>query len=359
MLRRSFIFRQVGGNKSHQHPLAFNKKEYRDHHRDISSEALKPQRPAPAYKLPQLVNINKSCPVTNSAPKGGSALLKQKQQLDGLKLIGAAFRAHQRVAERKSKNNNSNSDTQTEFLYYDQHCMVIPDEYPKSTFHFLVMPRISKYPKLNSIADITSDDLPLLKHMDSVCAEIVKSIFTVSKQIPSLANRKNFSEEEEILEKILNDENTSGKMSEVSQKDLLRDWLFRPRSPLSHLHPVSQLRFMSGCHVLPSLCPLHFHLTSLDMQSDALKNKKHYNTFTTSFFVSRTRIEEEISKHRYVKFALDNENLQQMEDLENQSPMICAWCQYQCKSVPELKEHLRNCKSNGCYFVQGNVLAAR
>lgn len=380
MFRSSHIFRQLGGRK----PGGFDiKREFHEHYRDIAEHAKGPQRPAPPHKLPQLVNINKACPPpVNSASSSSN-------NFDGYKLIGSAFRAHRSHQLKKQQQQHGQESPQdeesaaltTEYVYHDQHCMVIPDAYPKSTFHFLIMPRLSAYPNLKSIADVTERDIPLLRHMDGVSAEIVKAIFSVSKNIPSLARRGSSADEEDFfLKKVLAraapaergaDESVTDEAEQTtttiknasegcpSDLDFLRDWLFRPRSPVSHLHPVSQLRFMSGCHVLPSLCPLHMHLTSLDMQSDALKNKKHYNTFTTSFFVSRARVEEEISKHCYVKLALDQESLLAAEKLENQSPMFCAWCQYQCKSAPELKKHLVECKSNGCYFVQNTTLASR
>jgi hypothetical protein len=369
MFRRSFINFQLGKRSLPGSPTQqFDpKKQFRDHHRDMesSSSNLNQQRPAPAWKLPQLVNINKSCP---PGLGGKGIILNQKEnyKFDGFAFIGAAFQAHQKARLRKQ--NNSNEDSQQRqnqqeeenlFLFHDQHCMVIGDAYPKSTFHFLILPRISVYPKLNSIADVTEKDISLLRHMDSVGAEIVKSIYTCSNNIPSLARRMNISDEDEILEKILLVGRNNEKTGQEEEKDMLRDWLFRPRSAVSHLHPVSKLRFMSGFHTLPSLCPLHLHLTSLDMQSDCLKNKKHYNTFTTGFFVSRTRVEEEIAKHRYVRFAVDHEEVAIAERLENQNPMICAWCQFQCKSMPELKKHLVECKSNGCYFVQNTTLASR
>jgi aprataxin len=43
---------------------------------------------------------------------------------------------------------------------------------------------------------------------------------------------------------------------------------------------------MMGFHAIPSLSCLHLHIISKDMQSPALKNKKHFLSFTSRFFIS-------------------------------------------------------------------------
>lgn len=40
-----------------------------------------------------------------------------------------------------------------------------------------------------------------------------------------------------------------------------------------------------GVHAVPSMNHLHIHVLSRDMHSDRLKHRKHYNSFTTDFFV--------------------------------------------------------------------------
>jgi aprataxin len=40
-----------------------------------------------------------------------------------------------------------------------------------------------------------------------------------------------------------------------------------------------------GFHAVPSMSQLHLHLISTDFLGSGLKNKKHYNSFTTPFLV--------------------------------------------------------------------------
>ena len=46
----------------------------------------------------------------------------------------------------------------------------------------------------------------------------------------------------------------------------------------------------AGFHAVPSMRPLHLHLLSLDHDSEALKHKKHWNSFATPFFVPPGRV---------------------------------------------------------------------
>lgn len=43
--------------------------------------------------------------------------------------------------------------------------------------------------------------------------------------------------------------------------------------------------FKIGYHAEPSMQQVHLHVISTDFHSPALKNKKHWNSFTTEFFI--------------------------------------------------------------------------
>ena len=66
----------------------------------------------------------------------------------------------------------------------------------------------------------------------------------------------------------------------------LAEWLaMQIRRSLDGLAPLA-----AGFHAVPSMRQLHLHVLSTDLRSDALKNKKHFNSFTTDFFVSPSRL---------------------------------------------------------------------
>ncbi|EKU20534.1 aprataxin, partial [Nannochloropsis gaditana CCMP526] len=50
-------------------------------------------------------------------------------------------------------------------------------------------------------------------------------------------------------------------------------------------------------HSLPSLRPLHIHIVSQDFDSPALKTKRHWNSFTTPFFLDLLQVETALQIH--------------------------------------------------------------
>lgn len=98
---------------------------------------------------------------------------------------------------------------------------VIKDAYPKAEFHYLVLPKQS----ISSHKAIKVEHLDLLKHMDKVARDVIAD---------DKHNNKKFK------------------------------W---------------------GYHAEPSMSRLHLHVISDDMNSPCLKTKKHWNSFTTDFFL--------------------------------------------------------------------------
>jgi hypothetical protein len=376
------------------------------------------ERPAPPWKLPMLMNIVRACP----PGWGGTALCPQKR-FDGLRIVAAAYRAHEKILLNKmskerqqpnkkrddaAENGSASSSASTNYMYYDDQVMVVPDAFPKSSFHFLVLPRIAskdaekKAPKvenvsapLMSIAEARPEHIALLRRMDAVCTELVKALYATPEiNIDSAAQLERIlrlgreaegaADNEDADDDDGGTDNNSMDLSDYNgvPQQFLRQWLTRPRSDarlrqmllqqqqqkqkllsgsssssssppsssMPRFPPVSKLKFMSGFHSRPSLAPLHMHITSLDLISDCLKNKKHYNSFTTGFFLSRAFVEEQLSQHGYVKRAVDAAGIEELERLESQS-LQCVWCKAPAASIPELKEHLVKCSNNGCYFV--------
>ena len=48
---------------------------------------------------------------------------------------------------------------------------------------------------------------------------------------------------------------------------------------------IDSTGFKRGFHAIPSMNRLHLHCISQDFDSPSLKNKKHWNSFTSSFFI--------------------------------------------------------------------------
>eukprot|EP00873_Tetraselmis_striata_P003965 jgi/Tetstr1/424229/TSEL_000158.t1 len=95
--------------------------------------------------------------------------------------------------------------------------------------------------------------------------------------------------------------------------------------------------FQLGFHWLPSMRQLHLHVVSRDFCSDALKHKKHWNSFTTAFFRPVGAITEELEANGRVH--IDIEEAKRLLA----APLRCHRCAAPQKDMPTLKAHIRGC----------------
>lgn len=169
-------------------------------------------------------------------------------------------------------------------VYVDDDVIAIQDKYPKAKHHYLVMPRDTRY---RSIRDLDVADLPLLKRMENVANKLVHDI---------------------------NDENDE---------------------------PLLQYKY--GFHAVPSMNHLHMHVISQDFDSTCLRHKKHWNSFTTTFFVPLEELLIAVEKGD-TDFGYRKNRLQ--------DGLKCHLCGRAQTTMPALKEHIRSCGNGGkadCY----------
>nr|VDD21478.1 unnamed protein product [Brassica rapa] len=101
-------------------------------------------------------------------------------------------------------------------------------------------------------------------------------------------------------------------------------------------HEDPSLIFRLGYHSVPSMRQLHLHVISQDFESDHLKNKKHWNSFTTSFFRDSLDVLEEVKSQG--KANLESEAVLKGE-------LRCNRCRSAHPTIPKLKSHIRTCPS--------------
>lgn len=77
------------------------------------------------------------------------------------------------------------------------------------------------------------------------------------------------------------------KYGKFSAQDRERQQALDADPPLEELPPGRdwEREIMCGIHARPSMNHLHVHVISVDRYSDRLKHRKHYNSFSTPFFV--------------------------------------------------------------------------
>ncbi|XP_067171449.1 aprataxin [Apteryx mantelli] len=156
-------------------------------------------------------------------------------------------------------------------VYKDEKTVVIKDKYPKARYHWLILP----WDSISSLQSVTSEHLELLEHMHAVGEKMIE-------QCP----------DRETLE------------------------------------------FRLGYHAIPSMSHLHLHVISQDFDSPALKTKKHWNSFTTEYFINSEDVIEMVrSKGKVVLKAHTSELLRM--------PLRCHLCKKQLTTIPQLKAHLR------------------
>ncbi|KAK2452284.1 transcription factor bHLH140 [Trifolium repens] len=99
----------------------------------------------------------------------------------------------------------------------------------------------------------------------------------------------------------------------------------------------ASLVFRLGYHSAPSMRQLHLHVISQDFESKHLKNKKHWNSFNTTFFRDSVDIIEEVSNHGKATLK-DDDKLLSME-------LRCHRCKSAHPNIPRLKSHISSCQA--------------
>ncbi|KAK6493204.1 aprataxin isoform X1 [Huso huso] len=156
-------------------------------------------------------------------------------------------------------------------VYKDEQVVVIKDKYPKARHHWLVLP----WESISSLKAVKKEHLALLKHMHSVGEKIVQDC-------PAF----------------------------------------------------STLQFRLGYHAIPSMSHVHLHVISQDFDSPFLKNKKHWNSFTTEYFLESQDVMEMVERNGKVTVKDGTNELLKL-------PLRCHVCRKELSTIPQLKEHLK------------------
>ena len=94
--------------------------------------------------------------------------------------------------------------------------------------------------------------------------------------------------------------------------------------------------FLMGYHAVPSMSQLHLHVISRDFVSDCLKHKKHWNSFTTGYFLSSSSVIKQVKEAGSVR-TMSQQEARHLLTL----PLQCNQCPHLPKNIPDLKRHLK------------------
>ncbi|XP_037328473.2 aprataxin isoform X3 [Pungitius pungitius] len=157
-------------------------------------------------------------------------------------------------------------------IYKDDKVVVIKDKYPKARYHWLVLP----WQTISSLKALSKEHCDLVKHMQQVADQMVQ-------QCPD----------------------------------------------------ANSLRFRMGYHAIPSMSQVHLHVISQDFDSPCLKNKKHWNSFTTDYFMESQDVIQMLETNGRVDVKEGTSELLKL-------PLRCHICRKDIPTIPALKEHLKS-----------------
>ncbi|KAJ5697953.1 hypothetical protein N7488_011637 [Penicillium malachiteum] len=142
-------------------------------------------------------------------------------------------------------------------VYHNTDFVAIHDMFPKSSLHLLLLPRDSSKTRLHPF-----DAFEDAEFLTKVKAEVRKLRTHAAAELRRKYGKD--SEQERARQEAL--------IADPPPEELPagRDW---------------EKEIMCGVHAVPSMNHLHVHVIAVDRYSERLKHRKHYNSFSTPFFV--------------------------------------------------------------------------
>lgn len=200
-------------------------------------------------------------------------------------------------------------------IFHTPTAVAIHDMFPKATVHCLLLPRVPPQHIRQHPFDAFNDAAFLAQ----VRAEAARLTELAAKELQRLLGRHSAAEARRnaVLDGIAEPEfdgDGDGDGGGIPVLPEGRDWA---------------REICVGVHSVPSMNHLHVHVLSRDMHSERMKHRKHYNSFTTDFFVP---LED---------FPLGEDDKRRRQGKWPERPMVCWRCGRDFgNKFTQLKEHL-------------------
>jgi aprataxin len=188
--------------------------------------------------------------------------------------------------------------------HVDDQVVGMLDKYPKARRHALLLARQAG---LHRASQLGPQHLPLLHHMRQLALAWIQQQQQQQQQ-PGQQQLQNLQEEQQ----------------EQQQQQ-------------QQLAPIPA-GWRCGFHSVPSMAQLHLHVISSDYDSPCLKTKRHWNSFTSGFFLP---LDDVIAALQGPAAAVAVDDAA-AEALLKQG-LACHRCGQALKNMPALKEHLQSC----------------
>ena len=193
--------------------------------------------------------------------------------------------------------------------------IVIYDIFPKARVHLLILTKAAflDNSSCEKVSDLNSSHLDLLLEMKELSKYLSSHIAVTSQMNRNIVNN-----------------NT-------------RESIELPVSSSSSSSGRKKIEIMVGFHIVPSLVPLHLHVISNDFQSDSLKTKVHYNSFSTDFFVPVDTVIRSIKMNPKIVQNLYDKYRNGRNGHADSRKINCFFCGELFKTMPVLKGHIGTC----------------
>ncbi|KAJ1656513.1 hypothetical protein IWQ61_003928 [Dispira simplex] len=201
-----------------------------------------------------------------------------------------------------------------DIIYRHPDYTIVFDKFPKARFHFLILPNVP----VKNIYHLTVDDISLIQTMAEGAQWLVHQL-----------HRYPAGDSPELKHNVL--AHTRTKPTTFS--------------PLLHTVALTRVQFLTGFHSIPSVPHLHLHVISDDLCGTFLKSVSKWNTFTTEFLRSPSRIVQELAQLPAQQLLHLPKDFP-MEKRYFRVPVHCLQCGQQLKSIEELRQHVPPCYIN-------------
>lgn len=191
-------------------------------------------------------------------------------------------------------------------IFHTPDAVAIRDMFPKATVHCLLLPRCPRRSRMHPFDALS----------DSTDASFLTEVRAGADRLKALVAA-------ELQRKL-------GRHSQLdAARNAVLDGDAEGEAPVLPPGRDWAAEVKVGVHAVPSMNHLHVHVLSRDMHSERLKNRKHYNSFTTDFFVP---LED---------FPLAEDDPRRRQKGWPERPMVCWRCGRDFGNrFKELKEHL-------------------
>ncbi|KAI5963613.1 HNT3 [Candida pseudojiufengensis] len=203
-------------------------------------------------------------------------------------------------------------------LFHDDNVVIIKDMFPKSIRHLLVIPRHKEVTKRHPL-------------------DVFNSYYT------DFTGEELYDMIDEYVERA---------------KDIIIED-FKVKLNISDNPTIQELRnnfIQAGVHSIPSLDNFHIHVMTQDFNSPRMKNKKHYNSFTTKFFVPFDQLNP-LYNEKYNKLINKNEDYDSTSDISSSESDSPEYIRH-IRSKPALEDMIKSTpfKCSSCDKTFGNSM---